>query len=106
MERKRTAKVDPYCKVITRDLFCNLYDVTLLCKWVHSGKGGYFEVIVKNYSNIIPCVSYGRNLKYHMYFEKRAQLNVDINGIFAAGTRICQPLYYNLQNNVSEFEWC
>jgi len=97
MERERTAKVAPYCKVITRDLFCNLYDVNLLCRWVHSGKGGYFEVIVKNYSTIIPCVSYGRNLEYHMHSEKRAQLNVDINGIFVAGTRRCQLLHYSLQ---------
>jgi len=97
MNRKRTAKVAPYCKVITRDLFCNLCDVTLLCRWVHSGKGGYFEVIVKHYSNIIPCVSYGRNLEYHKHSEKRAQLNVDINGIFAARIRRCQPLHYNLQ---------
>jgi hypothetical protein len=26
-------------------------------------------------------------MEYHMHSEKRAQLNVDINGIFAAGTK-------------------
>ena len=30
MERKRTAEVAFYCKVITRDLFCNFNDVTFL----------------------------------------------------------------------------
>jgi hypothetical protein len=61
MERKWTAKVALYLKVITRALFCNLYDVTILCRWVHSGKGGYFKGIVKKYSNIVPYISYGRN---------------------------------------------
>jgi hypothetical protein len=107
-------------KVITRDLFCNLHDVTLLCRWVRSGKGGYFKGNVKNYANIVLRISYGRNMEYHMPSEKRAQFNFDITGIFAAGTRRCQPQHYNLQqilcfyaylvarfqNNVSEVECC
>jgi len=97
MERKRTANVGLYFKVINRDLVCNLYDVTLLCRWVRSGKGGYFKGIVKNYSNIVLCISYERNVEYHMQSEKRAQFSFDINGIFGAGTRRCQPLHYNLQ---------
>jgi hypothetical protein len=97
MERKRNAKVALYLKVITRDLFCNLYDVNLLCRRVHSGKGGYFKGIVKIYSNIVPYISYVRNVGYHVHSEKSTQFNVDINGIFAAGTRRCQPLHYNLQ---------
>jgi hypothetical protein len=69
----------------------------LSCKWVYSGEGGYFKGTVKDYSNIVPYISYGRNVEYHMHSEKRAHFSVDINGIFAAGTRRCQPLHYNLQ---------
>jgi hypothetical protein len=74
MERKRTENVAVYFKVITRDLFCNLYDVTLLCRWVRSGKGGYFKGIVKNYSNVVLCISYGRNVEYLMQSEKKSSI--------------------------------